>query len=162
MQNFLLFVSLFSAGIIIHYSLAKYMRGGRKVEELEKRMRLTNQRQVLVEELGKVTTHPTAGELYDMVRQLLPRIGLGTVYRNLELLAVWGIIKKLETGGKQKRFDGNTNPHYHIRCNTCGRVDDMLIPPLEDLDAQTADCCSYTILGHHIEFNGICPDCKTE
>ena len=131
------------------------------MEELEKRIRLTTQRQILVEELRKVTTHPTADELYDMVRQRLPRIGLATVYRNLELLSECGIIKKLKAGGKQIRFDGNTNPHYHIRCRTCGRVDDMLIPRLEDLDAQAADCCSYTILGHHIEFSGICPDCKT-
>ena len=131
------------------------------MEELEKRMRLTIQRQILVEELRKVTTHPTADELYDLVRKRLPRIGMATVYRNLELLSECGIIKKLEIGGKQIRFDGNTSPHYHIRCNTCGRVDDMHIPRLEDLDAQAADCCNYTILGHHIEFSGICPDCKT-
>jgi len=130
------------------------------VEELEKRMRLTNQRQVILEELRKVTTHPTAGELYDMVRQRLPRIGLGTVYRNLELLSECGIIKKLETGGEQKRFDGNTGPHYHIRCNNCGRVDDIHIPRFEDLDAQASECCNYTILGHHIEFSGICADCN--
>ncbi len=130
------------------------------MEELEKKMRLTNQRQVILEELRKVTTHPTAGELYDMVRQRLPRIGLGTVYRNLELLSEYGIIKKLETGGEQKRFDGNPGPHYHIRCNTCGRVDDLPIPRLEDLDAQAANCCSYTIEGHHIEFSGTCADCN--
>ena len=123
-------------------------------------MRLTNQRQVILEELRKVTTHPTASELYDMVRQRLPRIGLGTVYRNLELLSERGIIKKLETGGEQKRFDGNPGPHYHIRCNICGRVDDMHIDRLEDLDAKAADCCNYTILGHHIEFSGICASCN--
>jgi Fur family ferric uptake transcriptional regulator len=130
------------------------------VEEVAKKMRLTNQRQVILEELRKVTTHPTASELYDMVRQRLPRIGLGTVYRNLELLSDCGIIKKLETGGEQKRFDGNTGPHYHIRCNKCGRVDDIHIPLFEDLDAQAANCCNYTILGHHIEFSGICANCN--
>jgi len=131
------------------------------VEELEKKMRLTTQRQVLLEELRKITTHPSAGELYDMVRQRLPHIGLATVYRNMELLSECGFIKILETGSKQKRFDGNTSPHYHIRCITCGRVDDMLIPRLEDLDAQASDSCSYMILGHNIEFHGICPDCRT-
>jgi len=130
------------------------------MEKLEKRMRLTNQRQVLMEELRKITTHPTACELYDMVRQRLPRIGLGTVYRNLELLSECGIIKKLEFGGELKRFDNNPDPHYHIRCNVCGRVDDMLIPRFEDLDAQAAVFCSYTILGHQLEFSGICADCN--
>ena len=99
-------------------------------------MRLTNQRQVILEELRNVKTHPTASELYDMVRQRLPRIGLGTVYRNLELLADCGIINKLETGGEQKRFDGNPGPHYHIRCTTCGRVDDIDMPLLENLDGK--------------------------
>ena len=128
-------------------------------DEIEKTMRLTNQRQVILEELQKVNTHPTASELYDIVRQRLPRIGLGTVYRNLELLADCGIITKLETGGEQKRFDAKSGPHYHIRCTICGRVDDMDIPRLEDLDDKAAENCHYTIIGHHIEFFGTCPDC---
>ncbi|MGB5882784.1 MAG: transcriptional repressor, partial [Desulfobulbales bacterium] len=47
-------------------------------------MRLTSQRQVILEELQKVTSHPTASDVFDMVRKRLPRIGLGTVYRNLD------------------------------------------------------------------------------
>ena len=88
-------------------------------------MRLTTQRQIILEELGKVTSHPTASEVYDMVRKRLPRIGLGTVYRNLELMAESGIILKLEVGGTQKRFDATVESHYHIRCSGCGRVDDI-------------------------------------
>jgi len=130
------------------------------MKKLEKSMKLTNQRQVLLEELRKVTSHPTAGELYDMVRVRLPRIGLGTVYRNLELLSQAGIIKKIETGGEQKRFDGNPDVHYHIRCNVCDQVDDMHIAHLEDLDQKAAANSTYTVLGHHIEFTGICPDCS--
>ena len=65
------------------------------LNELDNNMRLTSQRQVILEELRKVKSHPTATEVYDMVRKRLPRIGLGTVYRNLELLAEKNIIKKL-------------------------------------------------------------------
>ena len=82
-------------------------------------IRLTTQRQIILEELSKVTTHPTASELYDMVRKRLPRIGLGTVYRNLELMAESGMILKIEVGGTQKRFDATTDEHYHIRCSRC-------------------------------------------
>jgi Fur family ferric uptake transcriptional regulator len=71
----------------------------RAVKGLDGNMRLTSQRQVILEELKKVTSHPTANEVYDMVRKRLPRIGLGTVYRNLDLLADKGIIRKLEFGG---------------------------------------------------------------
>jgi Fur family ferric uptake transcriptional regulator len=78
--------------------------------------RRTPQREILLEELAKTNSHPTACELYDIVRRRLPRIGLGTVYRNLELMAESGMIVKLEVGGVQKRFDADTTPHYHIRC----------------------------------------------
>lgn len=122
-------------------------------------MRLTTQRQVILEELLKVTSHPTANEVYDMVRKRLPRIGLGTVYRNLELMAGTGMILKLEVGGTQKRFDATITPHYHVRCMGCGKVDDIRIPVQEDINKVAAQACHYQILGHHIEFTGLCSNC---
>ena len=124
-------------------------------------IRLTPQRQVILEELAKVKTHPTAGEVYDMVRKRLPRIGLGTVYRNLELMADSGMILKLEVGGSQKRFDATTDLHYHIRCSNCGRVDDIELTAMPQLDQLASDSSDYQILGHHIEFSGICETCAT-
>lgn len=125
-------------------------------------MRLTTQRQIILEELAKVTSHPTANEVYDMVRKRLPRIGLGTVYRNLELMADSGIILKLEVGGTQKRFDATVAPHYHIRCISCGKVDDIDIEVQDQINAKAAEASDYDILGHHIEFTGICSDCIGE
>jgi len=129
------------------------------VKGLDNNMRLTNQRQVILEELRKVKSHPTANEVYDMVRTRLPRIGLGTVYRNLDLLAEKGIIKKLEVGGEQKRFDGDTSQHYHIRCVDCHRVEDIFIEIDKELEKNASSCCNYQILGHHVEFSGICSSC---
>jgi Fur family ferric uptake transcriptional regulator len=125
-------------------------------------IRLTTQRQVILEELTKVKTHPTASELYDMVRKRLPRIGLGTVYRNLELMAENGLILKIEVGGTQKRFDATTEDHYHIRCSLCGRVDDIDVPVMEELATQAANSSAYLILGHHVEFTGICSACQQQ
>jgi Fur family transcriptional regulator, ferric uptake regulator len=122
-------------------------------------MRLTTQRQIILEELAKVTSHPTANDLYDIVRQRLPRIGLGTVYRNLELMAESGLILKLEVGGTQKRFDATISPHYHIRCIQCAKVDDIDIPVQHHINEIATAACDYQILGHHIEFSGICDDC---
>lgn len=122
-------------------------------------MRLTTQRQIILEELAKVTSHPTANEVYDMVRRRLPRIGLGTVYRNLELMAESGLILKLEVGGTQKRFDATVSPHYHIRCIECGKVDDIEIPVQHHINEVATNACDYHILGHHIEFSGICDNC---
>lgn len=125
-------------------------------------MRLTTQRQIILEELGKVTSHPTANEVYDMVRKRLPRIGLGTVYRNLELMAENGVILKLEVGGTQKRFDATTEPHYHIRCSSCGKVDDVHIEVQQQINKLAESASNYAILGHHIEFTGICHDCQNK
>jgi len=125
-------------------------------------MRLTTQRQIILEELGKVTSHPTANEVYDMVRKRLPRIGLGTVYRNLELMADSGIILKLEVGGTQKRFDATVAPHYHVRCTSCGRVDDIDIEVQNKINQIAENASDYMILGHHIEFSGMCPRCSGE
>lgn len=123
-------------------------------------MRLTTQRQIILEELGKVTSHPTANEVYDMVRKRLPRIGLGTVYRNLELMADSGVILKLEVGGTQKRFDATITPHYHIRCSSCGKVDDVHIEVQHQINQLAKSASSYEILGHHIEFTGVCHSCQ--
>jgi len=129
-------------------------------EQLPK-MRLTTQRQIILEELSKVSCHPTAGEVYDMVRKRLPRIGLGTVYRNLELMAESGVIVKLEVGGTQKRFDATTDLHYHIRCSECGKVDDIELPVQHDINHIASEETDYQILGHHIEFSGVCQTCSS-
>ena len=125
-------------------------------------IRLTTQRQIILEELSKVKTHPTANDVYDMVRKRLPRIGLGTVYRNLDLMSANGMILKLEVGGTQKRFDATIDPHYHIRCCDCGRVDDIDMPVDQKLGKAAALVSDYQILGHHVEFTGLCPDCREE
>lgn len=122
-------------------------------------MRLTTQRQIILEELAKVTSHPTANEVYDMVRRRLPHIGLGTVYRNLELMADSGVILKLEVGGTQKRFDATVAPHYHVRCSGCGRVDDIEMPVQHHITEAARQASDYEILSHHIEFSGLCREC---
>ena len=125
----------------------------------DKITRMTNQRQVILEELGKVTTHPTADELYEMVRKRLPKISLGTVYRNLEILSERGMIQKIEVGGSQKRFDANTENHYHVRCVECGSVDDVPLRPIPGLEDIFSGVSGYRLIGHRLELIGICPDC---
>ena len=97
-----------------------------------------------------------------MVRKRLPRIGLGTVYRNLELMADTGVILKLEVGGTQKRFDATTEAHYHIRCSSCGKVDDVHIEVQQQINQLAQNASNYEILGHHIEFTGVCHDCQNK
>ena len=112
---------------------------------------------MILEELQKLTSHPTAATLYAIVRRRLPKISLGTVYRNLELLARMGGIQKLEFAGAEARFDGNSARHDHLRCVRCGRVDDVSAATLDLSGGAANDWGGYQILGHRLEFFGICP-----
>jgi len=122
--------------------------------------RLTRQRKVILEELRRVASHPTAPGVFALVRRRLPNISLGTVYRNLELMARAGLIRKLEFAGAAARFDGNTQQHDHVRCISCGRVDDLPGPPLELPEGKYVDCLGYQILGYELELVGLCAECR--
>jgi Fur family ferric uptake transcriptional regulator len=126
----------------------------------DKVRRNTRQRQVVLEELRKLTSHPTAADLYQITRTRLPKISLGTVYRNLERLTETGAIQKLQMGGAEARFDGNPKPHYHVRCVYCDRVDDVHDLPDAGAVDQVKHLRGYEILGFRLDFTGICPDCR--
>lgn len=127
----------------------------------EKKIRMTKQRQVILEELCKVTSHPTADEMYQMIRKRLPKISLGTVYRNLEILSSLGMVLKLDVGGTQKRFDGNVNPHHHVRCASCGCVADLMDMPVDKtLEQKAQEYTDFRIERHSLEFIGTCPSCQ--
>jgi len=126
------------------------------------KLRLSRQRQVIMEELSKVKSHPTALEIYEMVRQRLPRISLGTVYRNLDILSESGQILKLESAGTQRRYDATTDHHYHLRCLSCGRVYDAPLEPLDSINKLLLGCNDFCIIGHRLEFLGYCSHCRPE
>ena len=125
-------------------------------------LRMTRQRRVILEELCKVDTHPSADEVYAMVRKRLPRISLGTVYRNLEILAESGDILKLEPGCTLKRFDGKTEHHYHLRCIRCDRVFDAPADIDITIKHDLKNTTDFKIIGHKLEVIGICPECITQ
>ena len=124
-------------------------------------LRLTRQRKVILEELHRMKNHPSADELYEAVRRNLPRISLGTVYRNLEILCELGEIQKLELSGSLKRFDGNAMRHYHVRCVRCDRLADLPMEPLRDMEAHMEALTDFRVIGHRLEFIGVCPGCAS-
>ena len=122
---------------------------------------MTQQRAVILEEVRRdLDRHMTADEIYERVRKQLPRISLGTVYRNLEVLVELNEIQKLELSGSISRFDGNPKGHYHIRCMQCGRVDNAPVAPMQKLEDELYGSTVYTIIGHRLEFTGLCPECS--
>jgi len=125
---------------------------------------MTHQRQVILEELKKARSHPTADQVYELVRRRLPRISLGTVYRNLEVLSAQGLIQRLDWAGTQRRFDGDVENHYHVRCLACGRVDDVVLEaaPVAAFAEALSGGTEYQITGHRLELTGFCPQCCPE
>lgn len=123
-------------------------------------MRMTNQRQLILDVLQRSGGHLTADEVYERVRRKMPRISLGTVYRNLDFLADSGMLSRLDVSGRQKKFEYRTDEHEHVLCISCGRIDNL------DLGQKKRDYSShgmidgYTITGYRIEFLGQCPACQ--
>lgn len=107
--------------------------------------------------------HPTADVVYMNVRQQTPNISLGTVYRNLTLLADLGEIARLRLGDGVDHFDADTSPHYHFVCRHCGSVIDLQMDNIDTIITTANANFPGHIDGHVTYFQGSCSDCcKTE
>ena len=129
--------------------------------------RMTDQRRVILEEVLRSRNHPTADEIYEKVRVRLPKVSMGTVYRNLDILAASGFINRLSSNRSQMRFDGNTSEHYHLTCLRCGKIEDVPIKPssedsFETLQKALGNLTKHGIFGHNLEFFGLCSTCLEE
>ena len=127
-----------------------------------KKARMTHQRRVILEELKKSKDHPSADEIYVMVRNVLPHISLGTVYRNLEILHTMEQLKKIDLEGNQMRFDGDLTEHYHVSCTVCNRIDDISADVVKKFEVTTEEIDNYHIVGHKLHFFGVCKDCTSD
>ncbi|NNK95845.1 MAG: Fur family transcriptional regulator [Desulfobacterales bacterium] len=123
-------------------------------------LRMTNQREIILQELQKSGKHLAADELYERVKKIMPRISLATVYRNLETLSETGVIAKLEISGRQKRFDYDASEHDHIYCVQCQKVDNIELDREVISYSSTISAQGYKITGYRLELVGICPVCR--
>lgn len=124
-------------------------------------LKYSRQRAYIKEYLSNTLEHPTADTVYLHVKEKFPNISLGTVYRNLNLLADMGEAQKITTPNGGDRFDGHTNPHYHVICNSCGNVFDLELPDeqISEINRLANNHFNGEIGSHTIIFNGLCPHC---
>ena len=124
-------------------------------------LKYSRQRASIKEYLMSTVDHPTADTVYLHVRKEFPRISLGTVYRNLNLLADMGEAVKITTPNSGDRFDGRTDPHYHVVCTSCGNVFDVDVSYDKNMFSK-AVCMEdgFIITSHELIFEGICRDCR--
>lgn len=120
----------------------------------------SRQREEIKTYLSTRKDHPTADQVYTAMRVKMPNISLGTVYRNLNLLADNGEILRLQVGDKTDHFDYDTSPHHHFVCKKCGAVSDLTMPNIDSVMEVAASNFSGTIEGYDIYFYGSCERCR--
>lgn len=122
--------------------------------------RRSRQRERILAVLCGTKSHPTADWIYEQIKEEMPRLSLGTVYRNLRILEEQGLLVKLPLGSSFDRYDGNTEKHYHITCSECGCVDDVNIPVDSSINEQAEKISGYSSIIHRTDFSGICSLCS--
>lgn len=126
-------------------------------------IRKTKQRELILKTLRSTNTHPTADWIYEKVKEEMPNISLGTVYRNLGILRDMGEILELNYGSNYSRYDGNPENHYHFVCVECNRVYDVKgVDINKDLEKEVAEKNNVKVFYHRTEFYGLCTECKNK
>lgn len=125
--------------------------------------RLTRQRKAVLEVVkGAKGFHPDAALVYQEVRQIVPSISLGTVYRTLEALVADGLIMPLSRPGEAIRYEANLDGHLHMVCSNCGQFFDI-VHALPDLLSEVRNKYpEFDLEAVQVEYHGICPNCRTE
>lgn len=121
--------------------------------------RRSKQRDIILNLLKRTKSHPSAEWVYKEVKKEIPNISLGTVYRNLKLLQSIGEVSEISCNGDEGRFDGNTGLHYHITCESCGKIRDVEGIVLKGVDEKVFATTGFKILNHCVGFKGICSEC---
>lgn len=124
----------------------------------EIKRRNTQQRKVILDILRSTDIHPTADWIYEKAREVIPNISLGTVYRNLKILKEEGLILELNDG-KQSRFDGRIDRHFHFKCTQCSSIYDIETEEVVQVNIDILNKKGYSVESWDIVFAGICPAC---
>lgn len=118
--------------------------------------RYSRQRELIYQALCGTTEHPTADMVYQWLKPENPNLSLGTVYRNLNLLAEEGMVIRMPF--PVERYDANVKPHPHFRCRCCGAVSDLDLPYDDALDARV-NALGHQVEQHSVLFSGVCINC---
>lgn len=124
--------------------------------------RYSKQREIILDAVLNSHEHPTAENVYNLVKGVLPNISLGTVYRNLKILSEDGTIKRIGSSYKNEHFDGRIDDHAHMLCTHCGNVVDIKCD-CKNLINQKAVMDEDHLIQHiDVTFLGLCSNCKKE
>lgn len=125
-------------------------------------LRWTPQREAIAAALWGAVDHPTAEEIFRLVRRRHPGMSQATVYNTIAALVAAGQVEALQSEDGTRRFDPNTDPHHHLRCCGCGRLVDLPVESFPKIPALPASVRKgFRVLGYRIEVQGFCPKCAS-
>lgn len=127
--------------------------------------KLTPQREATVRVLlEREEDHLSAEEIYLLVKEIAPEIGLATVYRTLELLSELKIVDKISFGDGVSRYDlrkeGAEHFHHHLVCIECGSVEEIVEDLLVDVEKLIESDWGFQVKDHRLTFHGVCKQCQ--
>ncbi|MCP4896471.1 MAG: transcriptional repressor [bacterium] len=123
------------------------------------RPRATKQRRFVFEAIKKAHRHPTADWVFDQVRIDMPKISLGTVYRNLNVLKNEGQLREILGTDRRARYEARMDPHGHFICLVCSEVRDVEDVPAIEWEP-LRDLVGCEVMEQRVEFRGLCPACR--
>ena len=121
---------------------------------------LTSQRRAVLEALEEANSHPSAEDIYLIVKKKNPRVALGTVYQALSVLEEIGIVGSKHWSESPTRYDLNVEPHVDIRCARCGEVSEIPGVELRELEEHIRNNTTYEVTRATIVIEGLCPACR--
>lgn len=122
-------------------------------------MNFSKQREIIYNHVKCFPTHPTAEQVHTALKKDYPNLSLGTVYRNLNLLSELGMLKRIHIADGSDRFDGRTDPHFHMICENCGRVYDVDLDSPDELIKLIKERDGHEITGIMLNLKGTCSEC---
>lgn len=123
--------------------------------------RNTIQKELVLEAVRSLRKHATADEVYEYIHAAHPTIGKGTVYRNLNLLAQDGAVRRVAVPDGPDRFDFTLEEHYHVKCVNCGEVSDVDLGMVPDLLGAIRNRHGMEFYDYDILFRGLCINCQS-
>ena len=124
------------------------------------RLNKSDLREKILHLLEHTGSHPTAAWVHDRLRQEYPKVAIGTVYRNLNILVSEGKLKNVRFDDATDHFDANTSKHYHFICKSCGAIRDLDIPFDETLEHKVSSQTGFEVHHHRLDFYGLCEHCR--
>ena len=126
----------------------------------EKKLKLTPQRIAVYKFLKSTKEHPSAETIYKALQPEYPTMSLATVFKALKTLVEVDLVQEINVGEGNFRYDGNVEPHPHVQCLNCGKVDDIEGISFSELNDKVKSYTDYDIVDSKIYFYGVCSCCK--